>query len=355
MNIVVAIDSFKGSLSSYEANSAVAQSLKELGHTAYCFNVADGGEGTVDALCNEKTEIWVTGPLTEKVKAQYGVLNDTAVIETASAAGLTLVPENLRNPLNTTTYGVGEIIRDAIEKGIHKFFIGIGGSATNDGGFGMLCALGCKFFDKNGKEIPLGARGLEYLHRADISCLMPEIRDCEFLIACDVSNPLCGKNGCSAVFAPQKGASDKDVEVMDKWLESYAKILGQNKDIPGAGAAGGLGFAFAFLGGKLLNGAKTVLEKIGIEEYIKNADMVITGEGKTDSQTGYGKMPFAIAKLSQKYGKRVIAFCGKKETDNIEGIDEIFEITPCNMHLAEAMEKAYEYLKKSAYDVLKGL
>ena len=239
MKIVIAIDSFKGSLSSSEANKAVYEAAAALKHSAVCFSVADGGEGTVDALCKEQIKVKVTGPRNEKIEARYGIMNGTAVIEIAQAAGLPLVPIDKRNPLNTTSYGVGESIKDAMAHGCRKFILGIGGSATNDGGVGMLCALGYRFLDKYGNHIPLGAKGLEYLDRIDSSGVLQGISECEFMVACDVRNPLCGKDGCSKIFGPQKGASEKSVELMDKWLENYALMAKGDKDMPGAGAAGG--------------------------------------------------------------------------------------------------------------------
>ncbi len=354
MKIVVAMDSFKGSLSSARANEAVCKAAGELRFSCKAFSVADGGEGTVDALCSEFYEAEVLGPLGEKIKARYGVMGNTAVIEAAQAVGLTLLFEKERDPMNTTTYGVGELIKDAVNRGYRKLIIGIGGTCTNDGGSGLLSALGCRFTDKAGKDIALGAKGLEKLKAVDASGIMPEIKECELLVACDVDNPLCGENGCSRVFAPQKGAKEEDILLMDKWLESYAGILGGNKDTPGAGAAGGLGFAFMYLGGKLRSGIDIVLSELNIEEHIRQADIVITGEGKIDSQSIRGKTPFGIARLAEKYGKRVIAFCGKCESE-IEGIESIYEINKKDTPISEAYGKAYENLYNTAYNILKGI
>ena len=358
MNIVIAIDSFKGSLSSLQANKAVADSALKLGHTPITFAVADGGEGLLDALCKEQVSVRVTGPLFEEVNAKYGVRNNTAVIEIAKAAGLTLVEPDKRDPLNTTTYGVGEIIKDALGRGCRKFIVGIGGSATNDGGMGMLAALGCRFLDENGKAVPLNAKGLKSLAKIDRAGLLPLLSECEFTVACDVKNPLCGENGCSRIFAMQKGATEESISLMDKWLENYAALSGGNKDMPGAGAAGGLGYGFAaFLDARLSSGIDIVLSEIGIEEHIKTADLVITGEGKLDSQSAYGKTPVGVARLAKKYGKKVIAFCGRAECADMRkyGIDALYEISPPHTPLQKAMAEAYTNLGTTAYRVLKGM
>ncbi len=258
--------------------------------------------------------------------------------------------------MNTTTYGVGEIIKDALMRGCRKFIVGIGGSATNDGGIGMLSALGFGLFDKDGNAVSSGAKGLERLARIDRLSALSELKECEFLVACDVKNPLCGENGCSKVFGPQKGATKESIELMDKWLENYALLAKGDKNMAGAGAAGGLGFGFAsFLGASLKSGIEIILNEIGIEEHIKTADLVITGEGKIDSQSINGKTPVGVARLAKKYGKKVIAFCGKADCDIMAGINDIFEITPKDMPLDIAMKTAYDNLKSTAYAVLKGM
>ncbi len=356
MKIVIAIDSFKGSLSSLEAGGAVKRAAQKV--FPQCdisvFPLADGGEGTARAIAfsrgGERVCLSVTGPLTHKVEAEYYILQDnTAVIEMSSAAGLTLVPQDKRDPLKTTTYGVGELIKDAINKGCRSFIIGIGGSATNDGGTGMLKALGFEFLDEEGKEIPLGAKGLSSLNKISDRKVLPKLKECSFKIACDVTNPLCGRLGCSAVFSPQKGAKAEDILKMDRWLLNYSRLAKEinplaDADFPGAGAAGGLGFAFlAFTNATLQSGVDIVLENCGLEEKIKTADLVITGEGRLDGQTVMGKAPIGVAKLSKKYNKRVIALAGSvgqgAELCLSEGIDEIFCITPKNMPLSEAIKK----------------
>ncbi len=373
MHYVIAIDSFKGSLTSMEAGSAVKNAILDCDSNSevVVMPLADGGEGTVEAMYNglggALIETSVTGPLGGKVNAQYCILPDgkTAVIEMASAAGLTLVPEDKRNPLKTTTYGVGEIIKDAINRGCKRFIVGIGGSATNDGGTGMLSALGFEFLDVNGNPIPLGAQGLEFLHNISCENALPQLKNCSFCVACDVTNPLCGEFGCSKVFAPQKGTTAEDILKMDLWLENYAEISKtvfpkSDPKYPGTGAAGGLGFAFmAYLGGELRSGVKIILDEIGFEKHLQNADVVITGEGRLDYQSAMGKAPVGVARLAKKHDKKVIAFAGSVSEDAVKlkglGIDEFYPITPEDMPLSEAMKKdvAYKNLYNTALKVLK--
>ena len=368
MRYIVALDSFKGSLTSLEAGDAVKNAILDFDNISevVVLPLADGGEGTVEAMYSgldgTLVNVSVTGPLQEKVNAKYCILPDgkTAVVEMASAAGLTLVPENKRNPLKTTTYGVGEIIKDAINRGCRKFIVGIGGSATNDGGTGMLSALGYKFLDKSGTEIPLGAEGLEKLNSISSAEVMPELENCSFRVACDVTNPLCGEFGCSAVFAPQKGATNEDITKMDLWLENYGDITKKlfpesDSRYPGTGAAGGLGFAFrSFLNGELKSGVSIILQENEFEKHILNADVVITGEGRLDAQTAMGKAPVGVAKIAKKYNKKVIAFAGSvsdgAEVLREHGIDEFYAITPPEMPLETAMKKDVAY--KNLYNTV---
>lgn len=375
MKAVIAIDSFKGSMDSIEAGEAAEKGIRRVFTDAetIVYPLADGGEGTVQALAKglggRLEKVKVTGPLGEPVICEYGIVEEkTAIIEMAEAAGITLVQPELRNPLNTTTYGVGEVIKDAIGKGCRHFIIGIGGSATNDGGIGMLQALGAEFLDEGGKQVPFGAKGVEKLAAINCEHILFELKDCDFRIACDVDNPLCGENGCSHIFGPQKGATPKMAEQMDQWMEKYAQLTakyfqkvkklsadvawnpvdsGENydSDYPGCGAAGGLGFAFrAFLHGKLEPGINIVLEEIGIESAIKDADIVITGEGCLDGQTVMGKAPIGIARLAKKYGKPVVAFSGAVTEDaaacNQAGIDAFFPILRQVTTLEAAMSPA---------------
>lgn len=369
MKVVIAIDSFKGSLSSLQAGNAVKDAILRLDNSAEVVvkPLADGGEGTVEALAEradaETVEKTVKGPRLKPVAAKYCILrsSNTAVIEMAAASGITLVSAEERNPLETTTYGVGELIRDAVARGCRRFIVGIGGSATNDGGTGMLAALGYEFLDGNGDPIALGAKGLKDLHKISADNVIPELKECSFHIACDVTNPLCGERGCSAVYGPQKGATPEMIKEMDCWLENYAALSGgADKDYPGAGAAGGLGFAFlAFTNAQLKLGIKIVLDEINIESDIKTADIVVTGEGRLDSQTVMGKAPIGVAELAKKYGKKVIAFSGcvteGAEACNDHGIDAFFPVLRAVTTLEEALDvnNAYKNLTATAYQVFR--
>lgn len=375
MKVIVAIDSLKGSLSSLEAGKAVEDGIKKAIPTAEVMirPVADGGEGTVSALTSglngrlEKAE--VTGPLGQKVKAVYGILPDkTAVIEMAEAAGLPLVPDDQRNPMHTTTYGVGELIQQALEKGCRKFIVGIGGSATNDGGTGMLQALGCHFYKKDGTEICPGAEEIEEIARVDIGGMDRRLEECRFEIACDVTNPLCGERGASAVFAPQKGADARMVGRLDDALSHLADVTEEvlktdNRNLPGAGAAGGLGFAFAsYLGGDLRPGVEIVLDAVLPEKELSEADIVVTGEGRFDGQTAMGKAPVGIAKRAKEKDCMVLVFAGsiepqgvRKVQDEMQLVDGAFPILPGVMTLEEAMQKtvAYENMSYTAEQVFR--
>lgn len=356
LHVLIAMDSLKGSLTSMEAGNAARAGVLRAAPEAdvQVRPLADGGEGTVEALTRglggTVEKVSVTGPLGEKVNVVYGILPDgrTAVMEIASAAGLPLVPEQDRDPRNTTTFGAGEMIRDAAEKNCRRFIVGLGGSATNDGGIGMLQALGFGMLDRNGKQVPFGARGLKDLVRITDQNVLPELADCHFRIACDVTSPLCGPRGASRVFGPQKGADADLAEEMDRWMAGYADLVsrkypGSDPDAAGSGAAGGLGFAFhTFLKGELKSGAQIVLEETRLEDHIKNADLVITGEGRLDGQTAMGKAPAGVAGLAKKYGKPVIAFAGSVAPDagkcNETGVDAFFPILRTIQTLQEAMD-----------------
>jgi len=372
MKVLVAIDSFKSSLSSIEAGSVVKEAAIEVFDNAKVIlkAIADGGEGTLEAIVDSNNGSYVSkyvcGPSGEKVKALYGILPDgRCVIEIASTAGLMLLDESKRDPLFTTTYGVGELIADAISRGCRNFIIGLGGSATNDGGMGMLSALGFEFLDKDGKHIELCGKGLEDLCSIKNSGVIKELSKCSFTVACDVKNPLCGKNGCSYIFAPQKGATPDTVKKMDNWLYNYAKLIKEiyphaDPDSEGAGAAGGLGFAFtSCLNGKLERGIDIVISQTMLEEDIKNSNLVITGEGRLDSQTVMGKAPQGIAVIAKKYNLPVIAFCGCSGADaelcNDYGIDAFFPIVSEAATLEQCLEKKYaeQNLFKTAKQVFK--
>lgn len=357
MKVVVAIDSLKGSLSSLEAGNAIKQGIKRVYQDAKIIvkPLADGGEGTVEALVsgmNGKIETVVaTGPLGDKIESSYGIIPEKrlAIVEMASIAGITLLSLKQRNPLYTTTYGLGEMIKDAISKGCNNFIIGIGGSATNDGGIGMLQALGFDLLDKDGNQVPLGARGLKDLVKIDDKNVLPELKKCQFKIACDVTNVLCGENGCSVVFGPQKGATSQMIKDMDQWLYNFANLAKKKYPhsdalVPGTGAAGGLGFAFlTFVKATLESGIDIILETIDLKSDLKDVDVVVTGEGCLDRQSAMGKAPVGVAKMAKLYNKPVIAFAGSvtKEAKlcNQEGIDAYFPIIRNITTLQEAMAK----------------
>ena len=356
MKVVVAIDSLKGSLSSLEAGSAISEGIHRALKDAEVIvrPLADGGEGTVEALAlgmNGRIEkIKVTGPLGHPVEAAYGIIDEThtAIIEMSAAAGITLISEQERNPLDTTTYGVGEMIKDAIKKGCRHFIVGIGGSATNDGGIGMLQALGFGFLDVNGNPVSFGAKGLKDIEKITDESVLPELKECYFKVACDVSNTLCGDQGCSAIFGPQKGATPSMIMQMDKWLADYAGLTQKkypkaNMNQAGTGAAGGLGFAFlSYMNASLESGIKIILDETKLESYVREADMVITGEGRLDGQTVMGKAPIGVANIAKKYGKTVIAFSGCVTEDavvcNEHGIDAFFPILRTVTTLNDAMD-----------------
>ena len=350
MRCVIAIDSFKGSLSSIEAGEAVATGVRRAIPSAEtCVRpLADGGEGTVDALVRgmggEFASVEVAGPLGAPVKCGYGIVDGaTCVLEMAAAAGLPLVPQSKRNPLVATTYGVGEAIRDALARGCRRFVVGIGGSATNDGGAGMLQALGYRLLDADGNDLPRGGAALARLAKIDVSGVPPELGQSVFKIACDVSNPLCGPNGASAVFGPQKGATPEMVAELDAALAHFAEISGGDATAQGSGAAGGLGFAFkTFLGGELVSGVDLVLSETRLEDYVGKSDVVVTGEGRLDAQTAMGKAPIGVAKLAKRHGKPVLAFAGCVTPDagvvNAHGIDAFFPCLRTVVTLEEAMD-----------------
>lgn len=356
MKVVVAVDSFKGSLSSLEAGETIKIGiLKAIPDAKVEVRpLADGGEGTVEALAlgmgGKLESVEVTGPLGDKVNCLYGIIEEsnTAIIEMSGAAGITLVPDAKRNPLHTTTYGVGEVIKDAIFKGCRHFIVGIGGSATNDGGIGMLQALGYGMLDKDGNQVSFGAKGLKDIETITDDHVIPELKECSFRVACDVTNTLCGEFGCSAVFGPQKGADKAMIFQMDEWLAYYAKLTSEkyaNADAkyPGTGAAGGMGFAFlAYTNAVLESGIKIILEETSLESYVKDTDIVVTGEGRLDRQTVFGKAPIGVAKIAKKYDKTVLAFAGAVTEDavacNEHGIDAFFPILRRIQTLQEAME-----------------
>lgn len=367
MKVVFVMDSMKGSLSSLECGKAAAEGLiRAVPDAEYSIRpLADGGEGTVQALtlgCDGTFEtVNVKGPLGETVEATYGIITEEsdneikkiAVIEISAAAGITLINEVDRDPFKTTTYGVGELINDALNKDCRNFIVGLGGSATNDIGIGMLSALGVRFLDENGQEIKgddeiLTGGDLEFIKNIDVSELDPRVKECTFRIACDVNNPLYGDEGASRIFGPQKGLFDSEIEVMDEWMKTYSitasKTLGVELDpqFPGCGAAGGLGFAFKyFLGGELEAGTKIIIEETNLKKYISEADVIVTGEGRLDEQTARGKAPLGIAHIAKVFGKPVIAFIGSVSAgfdgDDLPDVDAYFPIIRRPSTLDEAM------------------
>lgn len=372
--IVIAPDSFKGSLNALEVGEAMEKGILLTLPEAetVVLPIADGGEGTVDAVLRgrggRKVEIRVTGPLGIPVDTYYGILPDgeTAVLEMASASGLPLVPVEKRDPRVTTTYGTGELIKSAVEQGVKKIILGIGGSATNDGGAGMAQALGIKLLDEEGKSLPYGGAALAQLHEIDISGCHPGVRDVEIIAACDVENPLCGPKGASAVYGPQKGADPEMVAMLDEALANMAKVLKSNlgkdvAEIPGAGAAGGLGAGLlGFLGASLKPGFVLLAELLQLEEQIKQSDIVVTGEGFIDQSTVYGKVPAGIARTAAACGVPVIAIGGGlgKGIEQLYdlGINGLYPATTRPMALEEAMSQASEFITlaaRNAFELVK--
>lgn len=356
MRIVVAPDSYKGSVSAIGVANAMEKGILRVFSDAEVLKVpiADGGEGTVEALVavtgGKMMYEDVIGPLGEKVKAYWGILGDgeTAVIEMAAASGLPLVPADKRDPRVTTTYGTGELIKAVLEKGIRKIIIGIGGSATNDGGTGLVQALGARFLDASGRELPSGGAALAQLAQIDLNGFDKRISETEIMVACDVDNPLCGPRGASAVYGPQKGATPDIVAELDAALDVYAKIATQatGKDMagcPGAGAAGGLGAGLLFFtNAQLRPGVDIVLEAAGFAAMVETANLVITGEGRTDFQTAYGKAPVGVAKLAKRWNVPVVCLAGGlgKGADDVlqQGIDGLMSVVPQPMTLEECMK-----------------
>ncbi|MCD7955059.1 MAG: glycerate kinase [Lachnospiraceae bacterium] len=400
MKAVIAIDSLKGSLSSMEAGQAVRDGILKAKPDADVIikPLADGGEGTTDALIEgmngERVPLRVTGPFGKPVNCYYGYLSksQTAVMEMASAAGITLEP--VRDPMKATTRGVGEMILHAIENGCRDFIIGIGGSATNDGGIGMLKALGYEFWDQNGQDVGDGGQALAKIASFSEENAEPRLKECRFRVACDVTNPLCGPMGATYIYGPQKGVTEDLLEPLDAGMANYARVVtsapgtisfeknspernlsgdgytpafrSENSTIPrlaempGAGAAGGLGFAFLrFLNAELTPGVDLILNAVELEKEVMNADVVVTGEGRLDHQTAMGKAPIGVAKLGKKYGARVIAFAGSvapgAEACNEAGIDAFFSILRGVCTLEEAMDpqNARENLSRTAEQVFR--
>ncbi|MCI8822888.1 MAG: glycerate kinase [Lachnospiraceae bacterium] len=372
MKVVVAIDSLKGSMTSMEAGRAIREGiLNVLPDTEVIVKpLADGGEGTTEALVEglggELVETEVHGPLETPVKAVYGVIKETgtAIMEMAAAAGIILVGKDKR-PLDATTYGVGEMIRDAVRRGCREFIIGIGGSATNDGGIGMLTALGYEFLDARGAAVGIGAGALGKVASIRTGRVLPELKECRFRIACDVTNPLCGVNGATYIYGPQKGVTEDLRDSLDEAMDSYAQVIRDclgtdHRESEGAGAAGGLGFAFlSCLNADLQPGIGLVMDAVDMEKTMEGADLVFTGEGRLDGQTAMGKAPVGIAKLAKKHGAKVVALAGAviegAEKCNENGIDAFFPILRRIVTLDEAMDPktAKENMIRTAEQVIR--
>lgn len=369
MKIVIAPDSYKESLSALEVATAIEQGFREIFPDADYVKlpVADGGEGTVEAMVAATQggiiKVQVTGPLGEHAEGFYGLSGDeqSAFIEMAAASGLEMVAPSLRNPLKTTSWGTGELIRHALDAGVKHIIIGIGGSATNDGGAGMVQALGAKLLDAEGNPIGLGGGELEKLARIDIRELDKRLAECRIEVACDVTNPLTGEEGASAVFGPQKGATPEMIARLDNALAHYAKIIARDLDIDvlnleGGGAAGGMGAAlYAFCGAELRQGIEIVTDALHLDKHVADADLVITGEGRIDSQTIHGKVPVGVAKVAKRYNKPVIGIAGSLTADvgvvHQHGIDAVFSVIYMVCTLEEALENAEENVRMGARNI----
>ncbi|MGF6269926.1 glycerate kinase [Lelliottia nimipressuralis] len=369
MKIVIAPDSYKESLSALEVATAIEQGFREIFPDAHYVKlpVADGGEGTVEAMVAATQggiiKVRVTGPLGENAEGFYGLSGDeqSAFIEMAAASGLEMVAPSLRNPLKTTSWGTGELIRHALDAGVKHIIIGIGGSATNDGGAGMVQALGAKLLDAEDNPIGMGGGELEKLARIDISELDTRLANCRIEVACDVTNPLTGKEGASAVFGPQKGATPEMIARLDDSLAHYAKIIARDLDIDvlnleGGGAAGGMGAAlYAFCGAELRQGIEIVTDALHLDNHVADADLVITGEGRIDSQTIHGKVPVGVAKVAKRYNKPVIGIAGSLTADvgvvHEHGIDAVFSVIYTVCTLEEALKNAEENVRMAARNI----
>ena len=369
MKIIIAPDSYKESLTAMEVATAIEAGFRQVMPTAEYIKLpmADGGEGTVQSLVDASNgsiiEHQVTGPLGEQVPAFFGIMGDdkTAVIEMAAASGLHLVSPNLRNPMLTTSYGTGELILAALDHGVDHIIVGIGGSATNDGGIGMAQALGIQLLDNKGQALGFGGQALAQLATIDISHIDPRLAHIKLEVACDVDNPLCGKKGASHIFGPQKGATPAMVAELDQHLAHYAAIIKRDlaidvKDMAGAGAAGGMGAALLGLfNAQLRSGIEIVIDAVHLGDIIKDADLVITGEGRIDSQTIHGKTPIGVARTAKKYHKPVIGIAGCLSQDcgvvYDHGIDAVFSVVPAAMSLEHAFNNAAVNVELTARNI----
>lgn len=366
MKVVIASDSFKGSATSLEVASAIERGILKADSSVEIskFPVSDGGEGLLEVIESlegyKRITLKVKDPLFNEIEASYVRNEETAFIEMAAASGLPLVPDSKRNPLNTTTFGTGELIKDALDSGVYNLVIGIGGSATNDGGIGMLTALGATFYDNEENEVSPIGKSLDIIESYDFSNFHKSINNVKVSVACDVDNPLCGVNGASYIYGPQKGADKDMVQFLDNSLNKFSKLVNKEDEAlaPGSGAAGGLGFALkSFLNAELKSGIELVLSAIGFEEAVSKADLVLTGEGKIDGQSKRGKVPVGVAKIAKKFNVPVIAIAGDigKGTEALYdlGIDGIVSTTSRAMPLAEAMKNSLELSEDEAFRLWK--
>ena len=374
MKILLATNYLKGSLSAIEAANIIEKAALRVDKEIKVekIPIADGGDGTLDAIklytdFEEKTA-FVSDPLGRRISAKWLIINEnaerTAIIEAAQACGLSLLKPEEYNPLKTTTFGVGELINQAVENNCKKIIITVGGSSTNDGGAGILQALGIKLLDKNNNSISQGGEGLKNLESIDISGLNPKLKDVKILVACDVKNPLCGKNGASFVYAPQKGANTEQVEILDKNLSNFANITAKTtghdyRNLEGTGAAGGTSFALkSFLNAELIDGFSFIADISKLEDKIKGSDFVITTEGRLDSQTLAGKAPFQVAQLAKKYNILTIIIAGSIEKGlNLEntGITEVFSMTDEAISLEDSIKNAPHHLENTARQAINTL
>ncbi|WP_170006982.1 glycerate kinase [Bacillus fonticola] len=366
MKIVISPDSFKGSLTTEQVAETMGRACLEVVPQANVVikPMADGGEGTMDTLLfttnGKRFQVTCSGPLGDNIETAYGKVEQTAFLEVASVAGLTQVPVEQRDPYKTTSYGLGECIKHVLDAGFASILIGLGGSATNDGGLGMLQALGAKFFDHQGNEVDKFGEDLLAIHRVDLSGLDSRLKNTTINIACDVDNPLCGPRGASAVYGPQKGATAVQIQALDEALHHYAELIeasieSVHKHVPGAGAAGGLGFAFMVLGGELASGAELIGNVIRLEEEISTADLVLTGEGQSDEQTLYGKAPGFVAKLANTHGVPAVLISGSVRDDQhalLEHFTGCFSITRGPATLEECMTLGEDLLYEQTVNVL---
>lgn len=371
--IIIAPDSFKGSMSAKEVCDAIEKGIKNVLKDVEIEKIpmADGGEGTVETLVDATNgrivNVNVLDPLGNEVNSYFGILGDgkTGVIEMALASGLPMIPRDKKNPLLTTTYGTGQLIKAALDNGCRELIIGIGGSATNDGGVGMAQALGAQFLDREGQEIGFGGGNLNNIDRINLEGLDERLNECKFLVACDVDNPLCGPKGASNVFGPQKGATQEMVKILDANLDHLAAIIKRDidkdvKEEPGAGAAGGLGAGLmAFCNAQLKKGIDIIIETTKLQEKIAGADLVITGEGQMDFQTAHGKTPYGVAKVAKKFNLPVVALVGSigqgADVLHEKGIDVIFSIVEGPMSLEDCIQQGKSLTEKAAERLIRGI